>query len=106
MGAIYLNRAELDLRTDPGDHFVEHRLERWLRLEAEDALRLRHVGLADLHVVRIGRVADVAERLVGGDLLPDHLGELQDRVAVRRRDVEVFVARRRALHYTVASTLK
>src|SRR4051812_11564560 len=47
--------AVLDLLLDPGNYDVEHLAERRGGPEAEDALRLGHVGHALLHVVGVGR---------------------------------------------------
>src|SRR5579883_2723665 len=82
-----------DLLLDPWDHRVEDIAQGRRRPVAKHPLRLLDIRDALLNVVRIGRVAGVAEWHSRTDLVPDHLRQVEHGGRDRRADVEVLVHR-------------
>ena len=79
---------------DPRDHLVEHLVERGRGLEAEHARSaLSTAGTRRCTSCSNGRRSRTVERLVAVDLAPDHLGQLEHRGRLGRRQVEVLVER-------------
>ena len=83
---------------DPGNHLVEHLVERRRGLEAQEPGGLAHVRRAVLNVVRIGRIVNHPQRRVAADALPNQRGQFAHAGGRRRGDVEIFVQRRRVFH--------
>src|ERR1039458_75824 len=81
-----------DLFRNPRDYFVEEFIEPSFRAKSEDALCLGNVGRPHLHVIFVGRIRNVAERLRAlMNFFPNDAAEFDYRCCDGSGEIEILV---------------
>ena len=93
--AVESDLAMTPLFGDPGNDFIENLIERAFGPEAQETVGFGDAGRADLDIVFVGLVGNVAERLaiVAMNFFPDEFGEFDDGSGLGGGEIEILIER-------------